>query len=335
MDNKVNLSKVAKDLGISVSTVSRALSGGGRISEATRQAVQDYLKDKQLTPNVRKQGYNFIKKNVIAVTVPDDDETFQMPYFQMILSSIYDYFSIRGYQIIIIKTGFNNIENLERAVAEHAMDGVIISRQIDQNIEINFLNEYGVPYVLIGRAELEEVPQIELDIETACYDLTNTLIKTGCCKIAVLGDNRKHPINQKRLNGIKKACMKNYTALNPEYVFWDAESESVVEMAIEKILSKNVECIISMDDAICLKTLCILQRLQKKIPEDIRIASLHNSSILDKWNPPITCIRYDVHMLGREAGKLLYAYLTERQSVKRIKLGYEIELKESTKSNNS
>lgn len=333
LDNRVNLSKIAKDLGLSVSTVSRALSGSGRISETTTQTIKDYLKDKQLTPNVRKQGYNYIKNNVIAITMPDDEETFQMPYFQTILSSVYDYFSIRDYQVIIIKTGFDSVDNLEHAILNHAMDGVIISRQIDQYNEIELLNEYEVPFVLIGRDEHDEIPQIELDIENACFDLTNTLVKTGCRKIAVLGNNRKHPVNQKRINGIKRACMKNYIVLNPEYVFWDTDSDSIVEMAVEKILMGNVDCVLCMDDDICLKTLCVIQRLQKKIPEDISIASLHNSAVLDRWNPPVTCIRYDVHMLGREAGKMLYAHLTEKKDVKHIRLGYEIKLRESTKTN--
>lgn len=331
MDEKVNLSKVAKDLGVSVSTVSRALSGSGRISEATRQNVKDYLENKQLSPNTRKRKYTSIRTKLIAVTIPSEEDFFYMPYFQTILSSVYDYFSIRGYQIIFIKTGPNNVEELEQAIRNHAMDGVIISRQIDQNTEVELLLEYEVPFVLIGSSASSDVLQAELDITNATFDLTDTLVNMGYHKIAVMGAKWKHPVNQKRLSGIKKAFIKNYLVLEPEYVFWETETDSVAEMAIDKILAEDVDCIICMDDNICLKVLCILQRLGRRIPQDIRVASLHNSNMLDKWNPPVTCIRYDVHMLGREAGKLLYTYLTEQKELASVRLGYEIELKESTK----
>lgn len=331
MDEKVNLSKVAKDLGLSVSTVSRALSGNGRISEATRQIVRDYLQGKQLSPNTRKRKYTDTKTKVVAVTIPSEEEFFYMPYFQTILSSVYDYFSIRGYQTIFIKTGPNNVDELEQAILNHAMDGVIISRQIDQNKEVELLLEHDVPFVLIGSNDSSDVLQAELDIVNATYNLTDTLVNMGYHKIAVMGAKRKHPVNQKRLNGIKRAFIKNYLVLEPEYLFWETESDSVAEMAVEKILSEDIDCIICMDDNICLKVLCILQRMSRRVPQDIKVASLHNSNMLDKWNPPVTCIRYDVHMLGREAGRLLYTYLTEQKELSSVRLGYEIELKESTK----
>lgn len=331
MDNKVNISKVAKDLGLSVSTVSRALSGTGRVSEDTKQCIQEYLEDKKLTPNIRKKKYGDIKKHIVAVTIPYEEDFFYMPYFQTILSSVYDYFSIRGYQIIFIKTGPNNVTELEQAILSHAMDGVIISRQTDQDDEIELLTKYEVPFVLIGYTESTDVLQIEFDVDNSCNDLTNTLVKMGYHKIAVMGAKKKHIVNRKRLRGIKKAFFKNYLVLDPKFIFWETETDSVAEMAIERILDGNMDCIICMDDNICLKTLCILQKMGKKIPDDIRIASLHNSKILDKWNPPVTCIRYDVHMLGREAGRLLYNSMNEQKDISNIRLGYEIELKDSTK----
>lgn len=331
MDKRVNLSKVAKDLGLSVSTVSRALSGSGRVSEETRQRIREYLEDKKLVPNTRKKKYTDVKTNIIAITIPGEEDFFYMPYFQTILSSVYDFFTIRGYSIIFIKTGPDNVEELEQAILNHAMDGVIISRQIDRDDEIELLSGYEVPFVLIGNVDMIDVLQIEFDVSHACFDLTNTLLKMGHHKIAVMGAKKNHPVNQKRLNGIKKAFIKNYMVLDPHYIFWETESDSVAEMAAEQIFEGKIDCIICMDDNICLKMLCILQKMEKKVPDDIRIASLHNSTMLDKWNPPVTCIKYDVHMLGQEAGKLLYTYLTEQKELQSVKLGYQIEMKGSTK----
>lgn len=327
----MNLSKVAKDLGLSVSTVSRALSGTGRVSDDTKQCIQEYLENKNLIPNTRTKKYTDIKTNVIAVTIPSEEEFFYMPYFQTILSSVYDYFSIRGYHIIFLKTGSDNVTELEKAIESHVMDGVIVSRQTDQDEEIDLLLKNEVPFVLIGDTESTGILQIGYNVDSSCFDLTNTLVKMDCHKIAVMGAKKKHLVNIKRLRGIKKAFFRNYMVLDPKYVFWETEKDPVAEMAVEKILENKMDCIICMDDNICLKTLCVLQKMGKKIPEDIQIASLHNSQMLDNWSPPVTCIRYDIRMLGMEASKLLYSRLTGQKVVSNVRLGFEIELKESTK----
>ena len=116
MKNKVNISKNAKDMGISVSTVSRALSGNGRVSQETKQKISNYLLEKQLVPNIREKRYTDISTNIIAVTIPEEEDFAHLPYFQHILMSVYDFFSIRGYQVLPIKISSKNISNLKTAV---------------------------------------------------------------------------------------------------------------------------------------------------------------------------------------------------------------------------
>lgn len=330
LDNRVNLSKVAQDMGLSVSTVSRALSGSGRISEATRQKIARYLEEKNLVPNTRTKKYTDTETRIVAVTIPEEEEFFYIPYFQTIFFSIYDYFSIRGYQVIPIKTCAEDISNLEAAVKEHAMDGVILSRQVGNNREAEFLLENGVPFVLIGRIDSPDILQVETDIEGACRDLTNALLHKGCHKIAVMCAEYTHPINRIRLNGILDAYVQNYMNLDRQFVFRGTDSDFVAELAIEKILAAKMDCILCMDDNICLKTLLILRKMGIKVPEEIKVASLHNSTLLDKWHPSVTCVHFDMNQLGREAGRLLYVNLTEKQKLPKIKLGYEIQMKEST-----
>ena len=150
MDNKVNISQVAKDVGVSVSTVSRALSGKGRISESTREKINSYLSEKQLIPNTREKRYTDIVTKMISVVLPGEENFASMPYFLNILLSVYDYFSIRGYQVNLIKVTPTDISNLTHAVEEHVMDGVILTRMVENNDEIVYLKQAGVPFVVIG-----------------------------------------------------------------------------------------------------------------------------------------------------------------------------------------
>lgn len=330
MKNKVNISRIAKDMGLSISTVSRALSGNGRISEKTRQQVLDYLGDKQLVPNIREKRYTDITTNIIAVTVPEEGNYVFMPYFQHTFFSIYDFFSIRGFQVIPVKISAKSISNLKKAVEDHIVDGVILSRRVENIEEITYLKKQGVPFVLIGEVEDSQIVQVGSDNEQATYDLISALIHKGLYKMAVMCAEKRQPINQIRFKGLMKAHVDNYMVLDREFVFYDTDSQDIAELAVEKILAANLDVIICMDDYICANVLKILQKRHVVIPQQIRIASLHNSPTLEAWNPPITCVNYDVDELGKEAARMLYTLLTENKKLPRSVMGYEVQMKEST-----
>ena len=168
------------------------------------------------------------------------------------------------------------------------MDGVILSRRVENMEEINYLKEQGVPFVLIGEIDDSEIVQVGSENDQATYDLINALIHKGCYKMAVMCAEEKQPINQKRFKGLMNAHADNYMVLNQDFVFYDTDSEDIAELAIEKILAANLDAIICMDDNICLTVLRILQKRRISIPQEIKVASLHNSPILEAWNPPIT-----------------------------------------------
>ena len=330
MKNKVNISRIAKDMGMSVSTVSRALSGNGRVSEETRQEVLEYLDNKQLVPNTRERHYTDTTTNIIAVTVPEEGNFVFMPYFQHTFFSIYDFFAMRGIQVIPIKISANNISYLKKAVEDHVMDGVILSRRVENVLEINYLKEHGVPFVLIGEIDDPEIIQVYSNNEQATCDLVSALIHKGCYEMAVMCAERKQPINQKRLKGLMNAHVNNYMVLNQEFVFDNTDSEDVAELAVEKVLAAKKDAIICMDDNICLNVLRILRKRQVQIPQQIKVASLHNSAILEAWDPPITCVNYDMDELGKEAARMLYTLLNEKRKLPKVIMGYEVQMKEST-----
>lgn len=330
MDNKVNVSQIARELGVSVSTVSRAISGNGRISETTRQKVQDYLATKELIPNIREKRYTDTTTKMIAVVLPGEENFASMPYFLNIFLSVYDYFSIRGYQVCLIKITPTDISNLVKAVEEHVMDGVILSRTVENNDEIVYLKKMGVPFVIIGPYDDPSVLRVDTDNENACCEITNSILHKGLNRIAVMCAERDHKINKIRFRGIMRAHVESHMVLDRDYVFYDTDLPNVAEMAIENTMAAHMDCIICMDDNLCMGILRLLRKKGIEVPGDIKVASLHNSALLDEWYPPISCISFNVGELGREASRLLYVYLTEGKKLPLSILGYEIQMKDST-----
>ena len=330
MDKKVNVTQVARELNLSVSTVSRAISGNGRISPATRKRVEEYLQTRELVLNTREKRYTDIVTKTISVVLPGEKDFASMPYFFNIFLSVYDYFSIRGYQVNLIRILPNDISNLVKAVEDHAMDGVILSRMVDSNDEIVYLKKMGVPFVVVGPYNDRSVLRVDNDNENACYEITNSILHKGLNRIAVMCANRGHQINKIRLNGIIRAHVENHMLLDREFVFYDTDSSYIAEMAVENTMAAHMDCIICMDDNICMGILRVLRKKGIEVPDDIKLVSLHNSSILDDWYPPISCISIDVDELGKEAGRILYEYLTKSNKSSWSILGYEIKMKDST-----
>lgn len=330
MDKKVNVTQVARELNLSVSTVSRAISGNGRISPATRKRIEEYLQTRELVLNTREKRYTDIVTKTISVVLPGEKDFASMPYFFNIFLSVYDYFSIRGYQVNLIRILPNDISNLVKAVEDHAMDGVILSRMVDSNDEIVYLKKMGVPFVVVGPYNDRSVLRVDNDNENACYEITNSILHKGLNRIAVMCANRGHQINKIRLNGIIRAHVENHMLLDREFVFYDTDSSYIAEMAVENTMAAHMDCIICMDDNICMGILRVLRKKGIEVPDDIKLVSLHNSSILDDWYPPISCISIDVDELGKEAGRILYEYLTKSNKSSWSILGYEIKMKDST-----
>ena len=328
--NKVSISRIAKELKMSPSTVSRALSGRGRTSEITRVRINDYLIQNDLVPNTREKRYSDTITKMISVVLPAEGDFAKIPYFSNVLYSVYDYFSIRGYQINLIKISPDDISNLEKAVDDHVMDGVILTRTVENDNEIQYLKKKGVPFVVIGPYDDPSVLRVDSDNEAACYDITIALIHKGLNKMAVMCAERGHKVNQLRLDGILRAHMQSHMYLDKNLIFYDTESEIIAEMAIEKSLAANVDCILCMDDNICIKIIRILKKKGLRIPDDIKIASLHNSELLDEFDPSISCIYQNESELGKEASRILYTYLKEGKVLSNSILGYELQIKDST-----
>ena len=331
MSEKTNIYEIAQELGISTTTVSRAISGKGRLSEATRQRVLEYIASRNLDPCVRKRKYTDKKTGNILVTIPAEKDYALLPYFMEILSSVYDYCVIRGFQVMIAKTGANDIDALKTIISKHKVDGVVLTRTITDALDIKFLKERGVPFVAIGSYDDKTVSQVDVDQMSGCRDLTSILLRMGLRKIALFCADRTHVVTKSRLKGFLQAYEDNDLDFDPQMIFDGAGEVFKAEQLTEEMLKKGVECILCMDDNICINVLNTLRKNGVRVPQDIRIASFYNSQVLNEYYPPISCVDFDIKELGTMAARVLLEALDGEEKAGKITMGYNVILKESTK----
>ena len=330
MSKKLEIKQIAEELALSSTTVSRALSGKGRVSDATRQRVQEYIKANNAAPAVRRRPYTARKTRNILVTVAGERNYGLLPYFSQVIMGAYDFFQPLGYQALVAKTSEDDIEPLKKVIKQHKCDGVILSRTLDNALDIRFLQEKGVPFVTIGSYDDNTLYQIDVDQRGGCKELTMRLLQQGVRNIALFCANRTHVVTQSRWRGFLQAYEVLGLDFDKSFLFEETGYADVAERCTEQMLKAGAECIVCMDDNICLNVLNALRKFEVRIPEDILVASFYNSSVLEEYYPPISCVNLDIQALARTASGVLYDLLQGKEAKKRILQGYEVLIKDST-----
>ncbi|MDE7476628.1 MAG: LacI family transcriptional regulator, partial [Lachnospiraceae bacterium] len=310
---KAGINEIADALEISPTTASRALSGNGRVSSDTRRRVMEYIANNDIEPNIRQRKTQKKKSGNIAVTVPQENDYALLPFFNETISSIYDYYSVYDYQIIYAKTREDDISALKKIVEQHKAEGIILTRIFSNAQDIKYLQEKNVPFVAIGSYDDKRVYQVDVDQQAGCRDLTSVLLRMGIRDIALFCADMTHMVTKNRMKGFLQAYEENGLDFNPVMIFDNVENPYVVERITKDMLKQGVECILCMDDNICISVLNILRRNGVRVPQDIKIASFYNSQVLNEYYPPISCVDFDIKELGVMAAKTLIDLLQGKE----------------------
>ena len=184
---------------------------------------------------------------------------------------------------------------------------------------------------MTGTSHNDLVIQVDHDHESACKELTSILLLRGYQRIAILGGSEEIVANQSRMQGVKDAYEQFGRELHKEDIYTNLETKAFVDRAVELAMEKGTECMLCMDDAICSQVLRKLRQEHVKVPEQVKVASFYNSSVLENNIPSITSLSFNAKELGMEACKNLLAQIEGGLVEERTLMSYEVVLKESTK----
>ena len=209
----MTMKDIAREFGISVATVSRALKDSPRISAERRAAIQQYARKHNFTPNVIAESLRFSRVQplkVIGVIIPE----FTHFYFSSVLSGIEEEASARGYRIMVAQSE----ERYEREVKicqsfyENKVCGIIVSQAKDTQKYDHFqrLMDLGVPLVFYDRiCTGVNASRVVVDDYMGAFNAVTHLIETGCKRIAFYGSAPTLEISKNRFNGYKDALLRH------------------------------------------------------------------------------------------------------------------------------
>lgn len=320
----ITINDIADELGLSKTTISRAISGKGRIGPETRERVLAYIKEHAYRPNLIAKSLAVSKTFNIAVVLPADAEVNEIPFFQTCLYSITDSVNAHDYDVVLSVTTGQNITGLKRLIRNQKVDGVILTRLLFGDKAVLFLKESGLPFVVIGSSDDTSIVQVDSDHQAGCRELTARVLEDGCRNLALLAGNPAHKVNKDRYAGFAAACAAAGIEPDPRSVFWNAVDAARVEQALIGALKKKPDCIVCMDDVICGFVLSCLQRNRIELPADVRVVSLHDSAFMATHNPPVTALHINVPELGATAGTILLDMIEGKDVSPKNLVGYEV-----------
>lgn len=322
------LDDIAKELGVSKTTVSRALSGKGRIGQDTVERIQAFVKEHGYRPNVMAKGLAQNKTYNLGLVIPIAYSDFS--FFKECMNGIIEEASQYNYDIILSIEKDKGREQIRRLVENHKVDGMILTRAVMNSGTVEFLKEHQVPFVMIGPSDDLGVISIDNPNREASRELTGLLLMKGLRRLALFGGNSRYYVTKSRKQGFLDAHLDKGILMDDSLVFMEIEDYRKAMWAVDQALSGGVDGMVCMDENISELVLGCLKERGVEIPAMMKLASLYDSHQMEHNLPPVTSLRFDTKGLGRNACMEMLGLLGE-QVERETPLGYQVILRESTK----
>ena len=306
----LTMKDIARELGISVATVSRALKDSPRISPERRAAIQQFAREHDFTPNVLAESLRHSKVQpikLIGVIIPE----FTHFYFSSVLAGIEEEASSRGYRIMVAQSN----EQYEREVRicqsfyENKVCGIIVSQAKDTKRYDHFerLMDAGVPLVFYDRiCTGVNASRVVVDDYMGAYNAVSHLIETGCTRIAFYGSAPTLEISKNRFNGYKDALLKNGLHYD-ESLTRICDNRADAEMITPELLKTDVppNGFFAVNDDTAIGILYTAKRMGFRVPEDVSICGFTNGQRAIACDPMLTTVEQRGVKVGEEAADIL------------------------------
>lgn len=322
---------IAKELGVSKTTVSRAISGKGRISRATRERVQEFIELHDYRPSVMAKGLAQNKTFNLALVLPTNFADSEISFFKECMTGICEIASVNNYDVLIIMMEGDDLSQIHRIIVNRKVDGIILSRSVAGSAIPEYIQEKGMPFVIIGQSDLPGVHWVDNDNEEASKELTSLLLMKGCTKLSLLGGNQNYLVTESRRRGFLEAYQEQGMKPEDALIFLEIDNYLKTMKAVEQALDSGADGILCMDDSITNMALSCLHEKGIRIPAQIKLASFYDSHRLQVNTPAITSLHFDTRELGKNACLNLLKQLGEEVREEEYPLSYQVILRESTK----
>ena len=317
MERLPTIKDIALELGISISTVSRALRGQPDVNPETRKAVMALSEKLDYQPNTA--ALSLLKKHTstIGVLVPNLDH-----FFSTAIRGIDEAALEAGYTVMVCQSGESYGKELINAkrLLESRVDGFIISVSSDTKIFDHFkrIQDKHIPIVFFDRDVHDlQAPKVLLNNYEGGYIATKHLAGQGYSKIAYLGGPERMSISNQRFDGYKAALQEAGIRFNPKLVEHGEFNQEYAFVNTEELLraKQKPDAIFAMSDRLAIGAMLAIKKHGLRIGEDIGLIGFNNEPVTGLLSPSISTIDQPVFDMGKTAARLFVEMLNNKGAV--------------------
>lgn len=317
MKPKATLKQIAKELNVSVSTVSKALSNSPEISEPTKIKIQEFAKLKNYKPNNVAINLKNRSTKTIGVIIPN----ILNPFFAKVFSGIEKLANEKGYNVI---TCISN-ESLEKEIhtmdmlSNGTIDGFIlsISEETQKQQEFKHFKEIiseGIPIVMFDRISDEvNCDKVIVDDFDSSVDAVNHLIKLDCKNIALVSSIDNLSVGKLRAQGYVKALNDNGMTINKDLII-RTDNPDEFDFRMQELLEKHkIDAVFALDEHTSTMAMKLAIKKGIKIPEELSVIGFADGVWSRRMTPSLSTISQHGVEIGEAAAKLLIEKLESKE----------------------
>jgi len=336
--DKLTIKTLAKELQLSVSTISKALRDSHEISVETKRKVLALAEELNYTPNPYASSLRKRKSKTIGVVIPEVVNSF----FSQSINGIESVAKAKGYHVLIYLT-HENLENEKGILKDFEsgrVDGVLmsVSRETTNSDHIRALIDKDVPVLFFDRVfnDVHTVKVITNDFESA-YIATKHLIKSGCKNPHFLSILSNLDIISCRMEGYKKALEDSGIKFSSNNIIYGTTNwEHNYNVLLKKLkAAKRPDGILCSIENLSVIIYKVCEDLKIKIPGDLQIISFSNLDTASFLNPPLTTVTQPAYEIGQTAAAILVKALEKKSFVisdEKVVIPSVLTIRKSTKN---
>lgn len=305
MNSKVTIKDIAYLSGVSISTVSRVVSGKKNVNEITRKKVQDVIKKTGYEPNYTARALATKNTNTIAVVLDrTPKQSFTNSFYIEALEAISYELNLHGKDMLLVFSS-NDIKSEDNKVKQliqtNKIDGVIKLSVHQEDQTLQYLVETSTPTVIIGRHDNKNILSVNNNNVEAMEMAVDELINKGNKKIAIVTGNKDLTVTIDRIEGYKKSLLKNNLTFSKDDIYSvNFDIDDAYNIA-DEIFKKDYDAIATTDDLIAFG----ISKRAKEVNKIYDILTFNNTLLAELSELPLIIVDINPAEIGRKSVELL------------------------------
>jgi len=309
MKPKPSLIDVAKRANVAISTVSRTISGKGKISEETQEIVRKAMRELGYKPNrvARRLRSPVGSGGLIGLIIPN----IQNPFFADVARGVEDTAYLQKYAVLLC----NYDENEQKqqfyldVLQSESVDGIIIPPLNEDDPAIRQLVRSGLPVVCVDRSVTNcDIDRVGVDNRRGAFDAVQHLIERGHRRIGIITGPRNSSTGRGRLQGYRDAHELAGIPIEEELICIGEFKEQCGREQTARLLDmrKPPTALFTCSSLTTIGALTIIAERKVRIPEQLALVGFDDMQLADVYTPPLSMVSQPAYDVGRCAAELLF-----------------------------